>query len=235
MAGKWIGVDHWNPRGDADTVPLTAGSVQWGKVGSGIEHGVQWDPKFKGNIHGFQLWVNLPAEKKLDPPYFQDALADSLPPTQLADGVAAKVLVGEGSPIDTGGVSVTYIDFMLEDGGSWSHPLRPEQTAAFLYVYEGQGSIGANRTQAKKGEIMKISHGESIVLMADAGVKLGALFIAGAPLKEPIIQHGPFVMSSKQQIMEAFQAYQTGQLCDRTCSYTIHRKGGPTSLQRTAK
>ena len=212
------------------------GSVQWGKVGSGIEHGVQWDPKFKGNIHGFQLWVNLPASQKLDPPYFQDALADSIGPQALADGVTAKVLVGDGSPIDTGHPGgITYIDFMLEDGASWSHPLKASQTAAFVYVYQGAGSIGADRTQARKGEIMKLSKGDAIVLAADAGSPLGVLFIAGAPLKEPIIQHGPFVMSTKQQIMEAFQAYQTGQLCAPTCDYTIHRKDGPTNIQRKAK
>lgn len=229
--GRWMGVDHWNPEGE-DQHPLEDGMVQWGKVGSGIEHGVKFDPTYAGEIHGFQLWVNLPAAQKLDPPHFQDACCEALPEEQLNESVKSKLLVGScpsaatASPIDTGGARVQYVDFMLEPGGEWNHPFPEGMRTAFLYVYEGTGRFGANGQIASKGQIMKVEPGETLMMMADQGDVANVLFIAGQPLEEPIIQHGPFVMSSKEQIMQAFQDYQRGALCNDTCSYTLHRSAG---------
>lgn len=86
---------------------------------------------------------------------------------------------------------------------------------------------------AVRGQIMQISAGEDLLLMADKDEQLGVLFIAGSPLREPVIQHGPFVMCTKQQISQAMRDYQLGNLCNKTCNYTLHKAGDSVHSERT--
>ena len=106
--GRWLGTDPWNMRGEGQDALLAEGQLQWGKSGRGIEHGMKFDPSYDGPVQGFQLWINLKSENKLDPPEFQNARADAMPLVDVAPGVRAKVLLGElngqASPVETQGI-----------------------------------------------------------------------------------------------------------------------------------
>lgn len=91
--GHWIATDAWTPEGDP-LHSMRSGCVQWGFIGSGIEHGAKFDKTYTGTLHGFQLWVNLPAANKMDAPSFQDAEPEALPVLRLSDTAQANVLVG---------------------------------------------------------------------------------------------------------------------------------------------
>merc|ERR1719421_2011766 len=111
-------------------------------IGSGIEHGVNFEKSYKGPVHGFQLWVNLPEKQKMDPPCFQDAESEALPVISLSDKAQVKILAGEvgrqASPMDTGSVRVQYLDFMLQAGADISHSLPQGYTSVYAYIYAGK-------------------------------------------------------------------------------------------------
>lgn len=238
--GYWVGTDYWNPRGGHHP-PMQSGCLQWGKVGSGIEHGVNFDAGqkagYNGPVHGFQLWVNLPSHQKLDPPCFQDAMPDALPEKELSPKVTMKTLVGDGSPVETGDVRVQYVDYMLAVGGEVGHVIPPNFSTAFVYVYSGAGSCGSTKQKARKGEVMRVidGPGQELRLSADQNSELGVLLIIGMPLKEKIVQHGPFVMNTKAQLQQAFQEFQSGRLCSRTCDYVLHKAGASERTQCTRR
>ena len=104
---------------------------------------MKFDPSYDGPVQGFQCWVNLKSENKLDPPSFQNARPDSLPLIELSELVKAKLLVGElhghASPVESQGVGVQYVDYMLQPGGETTHPRPNGFTTMFVYVYEGTG------------------------------------------------------------------------------------------------
>ena len=234
--GSSYGTDPWNMSGEGEHAKIIGGQVQWGKTGSGIEHGMRKDESYDGMMMGFQLWVNLKTENKMDAPVFQNAKPDSLPLLEPAAKVKAKLLVGshlsQSSPIDTMGIECQYVDYMLEVGGSVIHP-RPEgYTSLFVYVYEGAGSFGATKVVAKQGEVMCLGPTGDVSIQADQSSKLGCLLLAGVPLKEPIIQHGPFVMSSRAQIMQAFEDYQRGRFLASECEYRLHTANGTEVTRR---
>eukprot|EP00747_Dinoflagellata_sp_TGD_P201241 gnl/TRDRNA2_/TRDRNA2_74722_c0_seq1.p1 gnl/TRDRNA2_/TRDRNA2_74722_c0~~gnl/TRDRNA2_/TRDRNA2_74722_c0_seq1.p1 ORF type:complete len:303 (-),score=51.05 gnl/TRDRNA2_/TRDRNA2_74722_c0_seq1:377-1246(-) len=237
--GRWVPLDYWNPDGDPSQ-PTCSGMLQWGKVGSGIEHGAKFDRSYTGPLHGFQLWVNLPSAQKMDPPCFQDAQPEALPEIQLSPLVTAKLLVGElagqSSPMDTGSVRVQYIDFIMAAGGTVMHPIADGLSSVYVYVYQGSGTVGSTKQAARRGEVLRIESGcQALDLSADKGEAFGCLFLAGAPLKEPIVQHGPFVMSSQEQIRQAFADFQRGRLCNDTCNYVLHKPEGPVKTQRSVR
>jgi len=213
---------------------MSSGCLQWGYIGSGIEHGAKFDKAYTGPVHGFQLWVNLPSKNKMDPPCFQDAEPAALPVVQLSEKARAKVLVGEllgaASPIDTGAVHVQYVDFTLETGASFSHALPDGFTTVFVYVYGGQGRVCGE--PCRRGDILKLEACGLVVMSADAD-DFGMLLLSGIPLKEKIVQHGPFVMSSNQQIQQAFRDYQSGRFLNETCEYVLHKAGGTERSQRS--
>ena len=211
--------------------------VQWGKTGSGIEHGMIKDDSYQGVTMGFQMWVNLRKENKMDPPIFQNAKPDALPTLQLAPKVQAKVLVGElggaRSPIDTQGIACQYIDYMLEAGGEALHPRTAGMTSLFVYVYEGAGAIGADAVAAQKGDSLQLGDAGDVPIRAGPGSGIGLLLLAGAPLREPIVQHGPFVMSSQAEIAQAFKDYQRGRFLSEKCEYRLHTAEGTQVTTRT--
>eukprot|EP00931_Biecheleriopsis_adriatica_P102874 TRINITY_DN77782_c0_g1_i1.p1 TRINITY_DN77782_c0_g1~~TRINITY_DN77782_c0_g1_i1.p1 ORF type:complete len:330 (+),score=42.49 TRINITY_DN77782_c0_g1_i1:76-990(+) len=229
--GCWVGTDAWKPKGDP-AHPMTSGSFQWGMIGSGIEHGVNFEKKYTGTVHGFQLWVNLPAAEKMDPPCFQDSEPDALPLVAISENVTAKVLAGElqgsCSPVDTGSVRVNYIDFMLRPGASFEHTFAEDHTSVFLYIYAGRGTAGSQAVQ--RGDVLKVEPSGSLAITAKDG-ELGLLALSGVPLGERIVQHGPFVMSTREQIQQTFHDYQRGKFLNETCKYIRHTAGGSTTSE----
>jgi len=235
--GTWFATDPWNMQGVGEDAKFLEGQLQWGKAGRGIEHGMRKDPAFDGTVQGFQLWVNLKAENKLDPPIFQNARPEALPLLPISPNVQAKLLVGalhdRTSPVDTFGVDCVYADFMLESGGEATVPRVDGRVSAFAYVYEGRGTLGTNAKVVSAGETARFSPSGDLILKADQGAPLSVMVLMGTPLKEPIIQHGPFVMSTQQQIMQAFTQYQRGQgFIEEACEYRLHTAEGTVVTKR---
>ena len=143
--GRWLGTDPWNMRGEGQDALFAEGQLQWGKSGRGIEHGMKFDPTYDGPVQGFQLWINLRSENKLDPPEFQNARADAMPLVDVAPGVRAKVLLGalngQASPVETQGIRCQYVDYELDANAEATHPRPNGMSTLFVYVYEGSGTF----------------------------------------------------------------------------------------------
>lgn len=186
---------HSRTKSSARSLPMHARCsrrLQFGKAGRGIEHGMRKDEVYDGLVQGFQMWVNLKSENKLDPPVFQNARPDALPLLLLSPKAKAKLLVGtlqgQASPVDSFGVDCVYTDYMLENGGEASCARTPAQVSAFAYVYEGKGTLGVSGTVVAAGETVRFGPVGDLVFEADQGSNLGVMVLVGTPLKEPIIQ-----------------------------------------------
>ena len=190
---------------------LKDGDCQWMTAASGIEHN-EGTGHPGGPLHGFQCWINLPAKHKMDPPAYNDMSASSIPSIAPAAGVRAKVIVGECggvksliSPI----VEVQYLDFMLEGNAAYEHALPATFETCIVHVYRGAGAFGKEATQAKEGQCLLFGGGTSVAFAAgDGGCDF--LLLAGVPLREPVVWHGPFVMNTQAQIQECFRDLQSG-------------------------
>jgi redox-sensitive bicupin YhaK (pirin superfamily) len=173
----------------------------------------------EGRMRGFQLWVNLPARAKMTEPRYQEFPAACIPVAQPADGVEIKVIAGEVAngdgtimrgPIVQPATEPLYLDIALAAGAGWGYVL-PEGHNAFAYVFEGAAVLGdgddARALEAR--EMGVLGGGDALRLQAGAG---GArlILVAGRPLREPIARHGPFVMNTRQEVMQAFVDFQEG-------------------------
>ncbi len=197
---------------------LVPGSVQWMTAGRGLVHS-EMPEQEEGRMRGFQLWVNLPAKDKMSAPRYQEFAPDRIPLARPADGVEVRVVAGEvGSgdggrvrgPIDQPATSPLYLDVTLAQGVAWEHVL-PEGHNAFAYAFEGDAMLGHgdDARELASHELGILGGGDMLRIEAGAG---GArlLLVAGRPLREPVVRHGPFVMNTKQEIMQAFVDFQEG-------------------------
>jgi hypothetical protein len=192
---------------------LGPGSVQWMTAGRGIVHS-EFPEQQEGLMWGFQLWVNLPRDKKMTAPRYQDIQAGEIPEVELGPGARARVLVGSlngvSGPVYDVATEPVYFDLHLEPGASYAATV-PEAHNVFAYVYEGSAKIGAAGTQLERGELAMLTLGAQLPVTAGAE---GARFIVvgGRPLKEPVARYGPFVMNTAEEIRQAFADYQAGRL-----------------------
>ena len=192
---------------------LVPGSVQWMTAGRGLVHS-EMPEQQEGRMRGFQLWVNLPAKDKMTDPRYQEFPPEQLPVATPADGVSVKLIAGEvdgvRGPISQPATDPVYLDIELGAGCEWTYAL-PEGHNAFAYVFEGALTLGDGddaRPLAAR-EMAVLGGGDALKLKAgDAGARL--LVVAGRPLREPVARHGPFVMNTRQEIMQAFVDFQEG-------------------------
>jgi hypothetical protein len=198
---------------------LTPGDVQWMTAGSGVVHSEMPEPSFAekgGRMHGFQLWVNLPARDKMTKPRYQEIPGAGIPIAKSDDGkLTVRVIAGEAlgqhAVIETR-TPIFYLDCTLEPGALLTQPAPPEYNA-FGYVVEGKGVFGSNRRSAAKHEMVLFANdGDAMSVEAANDSPLKALLIGGVPLKEPVARYGPFVMNTRQEIQQAFADYQSGKL-----------------------
>jgi quercetin 2,3-dioxygenase len=198
---------------------LRPGDVQWMTAGSGVIHSEMPESSFAakgGRMHGFQLWVNLPARDKMTRPRYQEIPGSGIPVAETEDGsVRVKVIAGEAlgrsSVIETR-TPIFYFDCELSPGAEFTQPA-PSEFNAFVYVVEGQGTFGSNRRTAGKHDLVVFENdGDAVRLEASAGSPLRALLIGGVPLNEPVARYGPFVMNTREQILQAVEDYQSGKL-----------------------
>lgn len=194
---------------------LVPGSVQWMTAGRGIVHS-EMPQQEEGRMRGFQLWLNLPARDKLTEPKYQEFGPERIPVATPGPGVSVKVIAGrvgavEG-PISQPATEPTYLDVALDDGAQYVHEL-PGQHAAFMYVYEGVVRVvdGARGSAVKAGELAVLEEGTEVRLTGDSKDTVSrAILVAGRPLKEPVARYGPFVMNTREQLMQAVEDFQSG-------------------------
>ena len=192
---------------------LTPGSVQWMTAGRGLVHS-EMPEQESGQMRGFQLWVNLPARDKMTDPKYQEFAPDRIPLAQPAPGVQVKVIAGQVGdtvgPIVQPATDPLYLDVQLDAGTAWDYVL-PEGHNAFAYVFEGGLTIGDgdDARPVDRQEMAVLGGGELLQLRAGTG---GArlILVAGRPLREPVMRHGPFVMNTRQELMQAFVDFQEG-------------------------
>jgi len=194
---------------------LKAGGVQWMTAGRGVIHS-EMPQQTEGRMRGFQLWINLPAKEKMKPAAYRDIPAEQIPVFALENGGEVKVIAGtlvQGAAETTGPIhglttQPLYFDIHLPRGGEFEAPVPPGHNA-FLYVYEGEAAIDGKPLPNRAAGLL--SDGDSVRVKAgQEGARL--LLLAGKPLKEPIVQYGPFVMNTREEIEQAIHDYQTGEL-----------------------
>jgi len=185
------------------------GGVQWMTAGRGIIHS-EMPEDTDGRLWGMQLWVNLPSSEKLCKPRYQDVQAKDIT-TVESEGCRVRVLAGSYSGAE-GAVSTRWpamvLDVTLAPGGYFKHDVGDEMTC-FVYVNEGSADFGPG-TQGNEEQALVMGKGDTVVASSKDGCRF-TLF-AGKPIGEPIVQHGPFVMTTQEEIYEAFQDYQSGKL-----------------------
>ena len=192
---------------------LQNGDVQWMTAGSGLIHS-EIPQQEAGVMEGFQLWLNLPARDKMNPPWYRDIAQAELPRFTTAEGVAVTVIAGASHGV-TGAVTreataPTYLDLHLPAGTRFEQAL-PASHNAFVYVYRGAVSLGGQAVPVQRMAILANEPGADGVRI-EASEDARVLLIAGQPLGEPIAQYGPFVMNTEAEIYQAIQDFRAGKL-----------------------
>ena len=204
--------DSVGNRGD-----LGPGDVQWMSAARGIIHS-EMPQQSEGRMRGFQLWINLPAKEKMKDPGYRDIPSEQIPTINLDNGGQVRVIAGtlaQQSGNTTGAVGglttdPLYLDVRLPAGGVFETAITPGYNA-FLYLYEGDASVGGDGQALKHRSAGLLSDGDSVRVQAgDAEARF--LLLAGKPLGEPVVQYGPFVMNTREEIEQAVRDYQSGEL-----------------------
>ena len=216
LAGRMRHEDHLGNVG-----LLGAGDVQWMTAGRGIIHS-EMPQQESGLMRGFQLWLNLPAREKMQPAAYRDIPATDIPRFDDGAGLTLKVIAGEWSqtgialrgPVNGTSTQPVFLDVGLRAGRSFEFVLPPRH-AAFAYVYEGalQVTAGPGGSQLRAKQAGIFGDGARLVVQADDGAnETRFVLLAAAPIGEPVVQYGPFVMNTRAEIEQALADYQSGRL-----------------------
>ena len=202
----WTGeVEHGDSMGNKGTIK--SGDVQWMTAGSGIIH-QEMPKKYKGLMQGFQLWVNLPAKKKMTDPKYRSITKDQIP-TIEKDGQTIKVIAGkiEGieGPVRDLSTETEYFDVELAVGKEFRH-LTHKNLTVFSYIING--SVEVHDQKINSGQCAVFSRGDSIKISSLNGARF--LFVAGEPLNEPVAWRGPIVMNTEEELDKAFEELDEG-------------------------
>ncbi len=207
--------DSMGNRGD-----LKAGGVQWMKAASGVIHS-EMPQQTNGLMRGFQLWINLPANEKMSDPAYQEFSASAIPEVALAQGrvrVLAGAFEGTRGVIEDPATDVLYLDVSLDAHGHFDFPLS-ETHNAFVYVFEG--GVRLADAELQQHTLAVLGAGEGVEIEAgDEGARF--ILVAGRPLGEPVVQYGPFVMNTREEIEQAFADYRDGKLVRTRAAMSGH-------------
>ncbi|NDG42761.1 MAG: pirin family protein [Betaproteobacteria bacterium] len=192
---------------------LDDGAVQWMTAGRGVIHS-EMPEQADGVMEGFQLWLNLAGVDKMQAPGYRDIPSAQIP-EQRGDGVTVRVIAGSSQGV-AGAVQrprtePVYLDLHLAPGARFEQPL-PAGHNAFVYVYRGALSVGETLVPTQRMAILANDASSDGVSLQAGAAPTRALLIAGAPLREPIAQHGPFVMNTREQLIQAVEDFQAGRL-----------------------
>ena len=194
---------------------IKKGGVQWMTAGSGVIHSeLPTDDMMKlgGRMHGFQLWVNLPAAQKMIDPRYQGYEAEEMATVPLAKGghirVVAGVVHGAKGPVETTS-PMTYAHAVLEVGDvvEW---LPEEGHTALIHVFDGEARV--NESTSVSGEMVVMQRTAGLVRVEATTSAAQILIMGGLPLGEPMVRYGPFVMNTKEEIVTAVEEYNDGKL-----------------------
>lgn len=195
---------------------LENGGVQWMTAGKGVIHS-EIPQQEQGVMEGFQLWLNLPGRDKMQDPWYRDFANNDLPKRVTEQGVAVTVIAGSSHGV-TGAVTrdatqPLYLDLHLPAGSRFEQPLPPGHNA-FVYVYRGEVAIAGKAVPVQRMAILaNTPEADGVAIEASADARV--LLIAGKPLKEPIVQYGPFVMNSQQEIYQALNDFRDRRLGEK--------------------
>jgi quercetin 2,3-dioxygenase len=199
---------------------LKSGGVQWMTAGRGIIHS-EMPQQEQGRMRGFQLWINLPSQEKMKPAAYRDIQAHDIPAVTLPGGAQVKVIAGtltsEGQavpgPIQGLSTDPLYLDVVLPAGVRFSQEVAADYHS-FIYAYEGNVAIGEGAPRLlKTNNAGVLSPGENVVVMAgDREARF--LLLAARPLREPVVQYGPFVMNTYEEIEQAIHDFQSGRFAE---------------------
>ena len=222
-------VEHGDSLGN--TGNLGAGDVQWMTAGSGIMHQEMPKGNASGQMHGFQLWANLPSAMKMTQPRYQDVGAKEIPEIVEDDGTRVRVIVGEfwgkRGPVDGIAADPQYLDIYVPPGVKKSFPVDLYRKA-FAYVFEGAGMFrdasdprGVLLEKEVRGEevnirdmsgnrtLIQFDTGDVVTVQAgDDGIRF--LLVSGRPIEEPVAWHGPIVMNTPEEIRQAMRDLNNG-------------------------
>lgn len=207
---------------------LRKGDIQWMCAGSGIIHDESPSPdlvKLGGEMHGFQLWVNLPGKLKMCTPNYSGLSKDEIPKVDFEGGFV-KLIAGEfgnvKAKINTQ-IPIEYFDVHLEKKKSKFDHTIPKDHNSFIYVYSG--SIEINDKKVERKTIVVLEQDENPIQLEALEDDTKFLFLSGKPIKEPIVQYGPFVMNSQEEIYQAIDDYQKGKFAKKaTISNKVEHK-----------
>jgi redox-sensitive bicupin YhaK (pirin superfamily) len=192
---------------------IEAGGVQWMTAGRGIQHS-EMPEQQNGLLHGFQLWLNLPADKKMTAPRYQEFSDAQISREHREHGVLVRVIAGETSLMTRGPVTGTavnplYLDVSLAENSLFSEPVGTDQNV-LVFVISGAVTIqGEQQTTRITAETLAVmGQGDTIAVTADEDSRF--LLMAADPLHEPIARSGPFVMNTQEQIKQAWADYHQG-------------------------
>ena len=205
LAGEFEHEDSTGAKGR-----MSAGDVQWMKTGGGIIHS-EMPAMTEGKLHGFQLWVNMPAKLKMNKPEYIYIDSKQMQVHKDSDKkiktIAGKFGDAEG-PVKGHNVEPLYFDIELEEGKEFNFDL-PSTHNSFIYLIEGEIKIGAkNHDKINGSTLILLTKGEKLKVKAMTKAKF--LLISGKPIGEPIARGGPFVMNTKEEILKAVEDYHSG-------------------------
>jgi redox-sensitive bicupin YhaK (pirin superfamily) len=190
---------------------ITDGGVQWMTAGRGVIHS-EMPEQNDGLMEGFQLWLNLPARDKLQAPWYRDIPSADVPRFTTDAGVTVQVIAGQShgvhGAVERDATSVVYLDLALPAGARFEQAL-PAGHNAFLYVFRGEAVVGGKGIGAGRMAILdNLDGADGVAITASSDCRL--LLLAGRPLREPIAQHGPFVMNTQAELVQAFDDFRAG-------------------------
>jgi redox-sensitive bicupin YhaK (pirin superfamily) len=208
LAGRMLHRDNAGHEG-----LLQNGDVQWMTAGSGLIHS-EIPQQTEGVMEGFQLWLNLPRGKKMCAPWYKDIPNAQLPQFDTPEGAHVTVIAGQShgvkGAIEREVTEPIYLDVHLNAGASFEQTL-PATHNAFIYVYRGAVQVNGQAVSSKLMAILANDSGsDGVRITASEAARF--ILIAGKPLNEPIVQYGPFVMNTKEEIMQAMNDYRSGKM-----------------------
>ena len=197
---------------------LNPGDVQWMTAGSGLVHSEMPGRdlvRTGGRLEGFQLWVNLPRRDKMTAPHYQELKAAQIPQAASADGsVRVKVIAGESLGV-RGAIEsrtpILYLHVTLGPGASFEQSV-PRTFNAFAYVIRGQAQFGTAAPQSENRVVVFAPDADAVAVTNPGTTPADFLLVAGEPIGEPVARYGPFVMNTRDELVQAFSDYRSGKM-----------------------
>ncbi len=207
LAGR---MRHWDNHGHEGVIET--GGVQWMTAGRGVIHS-EMPEQTEGLMKGFQLWINLPASRKMSEPRYQEFAADRIPVEVRENGVRVTVIAGTtvqgtSGPIQAGTTEARYFDVTLPEGAGFAEAVPADHTAA-LVVFEGSITMPGSSVRLGGPRVVVLGGGDRVEATAGpSGARF--LMLSGRPIGEPVAWGGPFVMNTREEVVQAYRDFEEG-------------------------